>query len=143
MFPVDLPGQSAQLRFELLIFLYIFAAWNGNLDEDDFVLQLWVIIEKGVETLEFLGEAFDVIQPIHANNYFNAFVTFFEVPNAVLDLRLFQCIGELLGVNTDNKFVNTNETISILDLVGNLGACLTRWVLISISELSELLGGMN
>lgn len=90
MFSVDLPGYSTQFRFEILIFLYIFPAWNGDLDENNLVLQLWVIIEKSVESLEFLREAFDVVQSVDANNYLDAFVAFFQASNTLLDIRLLQ-----------------------------------------------------
>lgn len=90
MFSVDLPGYSAQFRFKILIFLYVFAAWDGNLDENNLVLQLWVIIEKSIESLEFLREAFDVVQSVDANNYLDAFVAFFQASNTLLDIRLLQ-----------------------------------------------------
>lgn len=90
MFSVDLPGYSTKFRFEILIFLYIFPAWNGDLDENNLVLQLWVIIEKSVESLEFLREAFDVVQSVDANNYLDAFVAFFQASNTLLDVRLLQ-----------------------------------------------------
>ena len=125
MFSVDLPGYSTQFRFEILIFLYIFPAWNGDLDENNLVLQLWVIIEKSVESLEFLREAFDVVQSVDANNYLDAFVAFFQASNTLLDVRLLQWISELFGVNADNELVYADQTVFVLDLVGNFGACVT------------------
>lgn len=90
MFSVDFPGYSTQFRFEILIFLYVFAAWDGDLDENNLVLQLWVIIEKSVESLEFLREAFDMVQSVDANNYLDAFVALFQASNTLLDIRLLQ-----------------------------------------------------
>lgn len=90
MFSVDLPGYSTKFRFEILIFLYVFTAWYGDLDENNLVLQLWVIIEKSVESLEFLREAFDMVQSVDANNYLDAFVAFFQASNTLLDIRLLQ-----------------------------------------------------
>lgn len=133
MFPVDLPGDSTQFGFEVLIFLYVFAAWDGDLDENNLVLQLWVIIEKSVKSLEFLREAFNVIQSIDTNNYLDAFVAFFQASNTLLDIRLLQCVGELVRVNADNKLVYADQPIFILDLVGNFGACVTGWVLVDTS----------
>lgn len=73
-----------------MIFLYILAAWDSDLDENNFVLQLWVIIKESVESLEFLREAFDVVQSVDANNYLDTFVAFFQASNSLLDIRLLQ-----------------------------------------------------
>jgi hypothetical protein len=133
MLPVDLPGNSAQFRFELLIFLYVLAAWDSDLDEHNLVLQLRVIIEKSVEPLEFLREAFDVVQSVDANNYLDAFIMFFQGSNTLLDISLLQCVGELIGVDADNKLVNADKPIFILDLVWNFDACIPMVVLVDTS----------
>lgn len=108
MFPVDLPGDSRQFGFELLIFFHFLAAWNGNLDKNDLVLQFWMIIEKSVESFQFLREAFNVVQSVDANNYLDAFIAFFQVSNALLNLGLFQGVGELFGIDADNELVYTD-----------------------------------
>lgn len=133
MLPVDFPGDSTQFSFELLVFLYVFAAWDGDLDEHNLVLQLRVIIEESVEPLEFLREAFDVIQSVNANNYLDAFIMFFQGSNTLLDIRLLQCVGELIGVDTDNELVNADQPIFILDLVWNFGACIAVVALVDTS----------
>jgi hypothetical protein len=132
MLPVDLPGDSTQFRFELLIFLYVLTAWDGDLDENNLVLQLRVIIEESVEPLEFLREAFDVIQSVDANNYLDAFIMFFQDSNTLLDIRLLQCVDELIGVDADNKLVNADQPIFILDLVWNFGACIAVFLVVLV-----------
>jgi hypothetical protein len=137
MFPVYLPSDSTQFRFEILIFLYILAARDGDLNENNLVLQLWVVIEKSVEALEFLREAFDMVQSVDANNYLDAFVAFFQASNAFLDIRLLQGVGELLRVNADNELFYADEPIFILDLVGNFGACVTVVVLVDLNFVGK------
>lgn len=90
MLSVDLSGYSTQFCLEILVFLYVLAAWDGDLNENNLVLQLWVVIEKNVESLELLREAFDVVQSVDANNYLDTFVVFFEASNTLLDIRLLQ-----------------------------------------------------
>ena len=133
MFPVDLPGDSRQFGFKLLIFLHILAAWDSNLDKYDLVLQFWVIIEKSVESLEFLREAFNVVQSVDANDYLDACIAFFQAANALLDLGLFQGIGEFFGIDADNELVHADQPIFVLDLIGNFGACVAVVVLVDTS----------
>lgn len=90
MLSVDLPGYSTQFCLEILIFLYVLAAWDGDLNENNLVLQLWVVIEENVESLELLREAFDVVQSVDADNYLDTFVVFFQASNTLLDIRLLQ-----------------------------------------------------
>lgn len=55
MLAIDFTGHSTQVPLEFLIFFDILTAWDGDLDEDNLVLQLRVIIEECVEALELLG----------------------------------------------------------------------------------------
>lgn len=137
MLAINPPGHSTQLCFEFLIFLYILAARNSDLDKNNFVLQLWVVIEKSVKTFELLRQAFDMVQSVDANNYLDALISFFKGPNAFLDLRLLQCVGELIGVNANNELADTDQTVLILYLIGDVYAQITPSVLIYTSQVCK------
>lgn len=61
MFAVDLSSHSTKLPFKFLVFFYILAAGDGDLDKNNLVLQLGMIVEECVEALELLGQAFDMV----------------------------------------------------------------------------------
>jgi hypothetical protein len=61
MFAIDLSSHSTKLLLEVLIFFDILSAGDGDLDEDNLVLELWMVVEEYVKALELLGQAFDVV----------------------------------------------------------------------------------
>jgi hypothetical protein len=73
-----------------------------------------------------------VIQSVDANNYLDAFIMFFQDSNTLLDIRLLQCVDELIGVDADNKLVNADQPIFILDLVWNFGACIAVFLVVLV-----------
>lgn len=128
MFAVDFSSHRAEITLEILVLLDILTAGYCYLDENNFILQLGVVVEKCVKTAELLCQTFDVVQPIDAYNNLDALITFFQSSDAILDLRQLQSVGELLRVNANNELVRANEAVLILDLVWNFGTCITAVV---------------
>lgn len=128
MFAVDLSSHRAEIALEILVLLDILTAGYCYLDENNFILQLRVVVEKSVKAAELLCQTFDVVQPIDAYNHLDALITFFQSSDAILDLRQLQSVGELLRVNANNELVRADEAVLILDLVWNLGTCITAVV---------------
>lgn len=125
MLSVDLSSQSTQFLFELLVLLHVFATWHGNLDENYLVFELRVVVKESVESFQLLSKALDVVESVDAYNDRDTLVPFFQGVDAFLDIWLCKSLCEFLGVNSDNELVCTDQTILILDLMSNLGACTT------------------
>lgn len=53
---------------EILIFFHVLSAGNCDLDEDDFTDPLGMFGKEDFECVEFLWDAFDVIESIHSND---------------------------------------------------------------------------
>ena len=54
MLAVNLPGQCTQLRLQLLILLDILPTRHGHLDQNHFIAELGVVVEKRIEALQLL-----------------------------------------------------------------------------------------
>jgi hypothetical protein len=128
MLAIDFTGHSTQVPLEFLIFFDILTAWDGDLDEDNLVLQLRVIIEECVEALELLGQTFDVVQSVNADNDFYALIPLLEALDTVLNLGLLKSVGEFLRIYTNNELICANETVLVLNLIWNLSACVASRV---------------
>jgi hypothetical protein len=123
MLAVDLSSHGAKLPLEFLIFFDVFAARNGDLNEDNLVLQLRMIIKECIEALELLGQAFDMIKSVDSNYDLDAFVAFFQVANTILNLGFLQSVGEFLRVDTDNELIRADKAVFILYLIWDLSTC--------------------
>jgi len=69
-----------------------------------------------------------MVQPIDADYDLYAFISFFQVSNTLLDLRILQSVDKFLRVDTDNELVCADEAVFILDLVWDFGACIAGGV---------------
>lgn len=122
---VDLSSHGTKVSFEVLVLLDIFPARYGDLNKDNFILQLRVIVEEGIETTELLRQTFDMVQPINAYYHLYAFVAFSETSNSILNLGHLEGVGELLWVDANNELVDANKAVFILYLIWDLGAGIT------------------
>ena len=121
MLSVDFPRQRTQFGLELLVLLDIFPTGHGNLDQHDFISEFGVVVEESIKAFQFLCQALDMIKPVHADNNLDPLVSLFERTDPFLYFGLLQCICELLRVDSDDKPVDTNQPVLILNLIGDLG----------------------
>lgn len=108
MLSINLPGDCAQLRLQLLVLLDVLAARHGHLHEDNLFPQLRVVVQEHVEPLQLLREPLDVVQSVDPDDHLLALVPLLEVFDAAPHLGLLESVAEFLRIDADNKLVRAD-----------------------------------
>jgi hypothetical protein len=100
MFPVDLAYQAVDFIEKLRILGAVLSRWDCNLDQFYFLLPVRVVVEKLIEGAQFLGNPFDIIQAIYADDDFHAIQLPFQDRGCVSGFVLAQEIVEFFWLYT-------------------------------------------
>lgn len=73
-----------------------------------------------------------MIQSVNSDDDLHPLVSLLECLNPFLDFGSSQRIGKLLGIDTHNEFIGTDEAIFVLNLIWNLSLCSAGRSLVAI-----------
>lgn len=128
MLPINLPYHGRNFSLQILILLHILPTRNSNLDENDFVFQLLVLVQKRVVRLEFKRQALDIIKPINPNDNLLILVDLLQLLNPTDNFGLLQSILEFLRINPNDKTVRYDPTTLPADFIGGFDGGLSAQI---------------
>ena len=67
-FAVDAADKLVDDGAQVLVLFDVLAGGDGNLYEDDLADPFWVLCEEDFEGVQLLGDAFDVVEAINADD---------------------------------------------------------------------------
>ena len=103
---------------EILVFLHVFSAGDGHLDQDDLTNPLWVLSQEDLQGVQLLRYTLDVIQTINSNDKLDTFKLLLEGVNSVNDLWLLQAFHKLIRVDSNRERGHRHVFSTILDSIG-------------------------
>lgn len=71
-----------------------------------------VLFEEQIKGVKLLGDAFDVVEAVYANDIFHVWVLSRERCDARLDFRLLQTVEDLLWVKPDGEVACSDEVVA-------------------------------
>src|SRR5437667_6207413 len=108
-FAIDPSNQFIDNSPEVLVFLDILPAGNRNLNENNFSNPFRVVCQEHFERMQFLGNAFNVVQSINSHHQLYSLKFLFQGCNALLNLLPFETFGKFLWVDANRKCSNGNN----------------------------------